>query len=182
MDQRDHLRELLATYHPYDLREQQAYDDIVAFVNEHEACFENGYLPGHITGAALVTDDTCEHVLLTHHTKLGRWLQFGGHSDGLPNVLETAMREAQEESGLTSLRVIPGREGIFDVDTHNIPAHGSIPEHTHYDIRILLAADRTEPYAVSHESNDLRWIALDDVSNHNDDPSMVRMVEKLRTL
>jgi hypothetical protein len=37
---------------------------------------------GHFTGSAWLVDRGGMRVLLTHHRKLGRWLQLGGHADG----------------------------------------------------------------------------------------------------
>jgi len=45
-------------------------------------------------------DSKGERVLLTHHKKLGKWLQLGGHSDGNSNMLDVALKEAKEESML----------------------------------------------------------------------------------
>ena len=35
---------------------------------------------GHVTGSAWLVNRAGTHVLLTHHRKLGRWLQLGGHA------------------------------------------------------------------------------------------------------
>ena len=40
--------------------------------------------------------------MLTHHKKLGCWLQPGGHADGDSDVAAVSLREAEEESGLES--------------------------------------------------------------------------------
>jgi len=51
---------------------------------------------GHITASAWVVDRAGTMALLTHHRKLGRWLQLGGHADGDPDVRRVALREAME--------------------------------------------------------------------------------------
>ena len=62
--------------------------------------------------------------LLTHHRKLDRWLQLGGHADGQWQVDEVALREAREESGMTGFDFVPidGTLMPLDVDVHQIPA------------------------------------------------------------
>ena len=115
----------------------------MAFVEQNEMCFERSLDIGHITGSAWVLDFHRTHTLLTHHAKLDKWLQLGGHSDGDPDTLEVALREVREESGLVEVR--PISEAIFDVDAHLIPARGAEPEHIHYDIRFLAEADREAP-------------------------------------
>jgi 8-oxo-dGTP pyrophosphatase MutT (NUDIX family) len=115
--------------------------------------------------------------LLTLHRKLNKWLQLGGHADGNENLAEVAMKEAEEESGLKSLRMVDVK--IFDIDKHIIPARKGVPEHFHYDVRFLIEAEIDEPLQISEESKDLAWISYelaDELVNYN--PSIVRMLEK----
>ena len=39
---------------------------------------------------------------MTHHKKIGKWLQLGGHSDGEEDLLKVSQREAKEESGINN--------------------------------------------------------------------------------
>ena len=149
-----------------------------SFVLGHQNCFERSCLPGHVTGSAWLLNSTRTHTLLTHHRKLGRWLQPGGHSDGDPNTLAVALREATEESGL---EVRPLRTSILDLDVHWIPARAADPGHYHYDVRFLLEA-AGELYTVSEESHELRWIALTEVASLTKEESVLRMVRKTLTL
>ena len=145
----------------------------------HPDCFHRHHLPGHLTGSSWIIDHTKKYVLLTHHAKLNKWLQPGGHADGDENVLSVAMREAEEETGLTNLTV---NNDIFDIDIHEIPARGDMPAHDHFDIRFLFYADKNEPLMQNHESNELRWVKLDDVDSlTNGNESIMRMVEKIKT-
>lgn len=150
------------------------------FVSSYENCFERTLLIGHVTGSAWIVDRDRTHVLLTHHRKLDKWLQLGGHADGDADVLRVAMREAGEESGLASLQ--PVHRNIFDVDIHLIPARKTEPEHFHYDVRYALEADRAEPIRVSDESHDLRWVPVAEVHRLTEEESVLRMVRKMEHL
>lgn len=147
------------------------------FVESEPAHLDASHPAGHITGSAWVLDESRQLVLLTHHRKLGRWFQLGGHLDPGETVLEGALREAREESGLEDVRFL--ERSIFDVDVHPIPARVSQPGHYHYDIRFVVEVRRTQPRA-SAESKEVAWVALGDVARLNPDPSMVRMVAKTR--
>lgn len=167
----------LARYQPADPEERRMHEAITDFVKEHAECFERSLPVGHVTGSAWVVDRERTHVLLTHHRKLGRWLQPGGHADGNPDVLEVALREAREESGLE--RVDAVAEEIFDVDVHLIPARGREPAHHHYDVRFLLEADSSAPLVIGEESHDLRWVPVRQVQTLTRERSVLRMLEKL---
>lgn len=161
---------------PY--KEEQFFVERFLALLKQENCFQRTHLPGHITGSVWIVDEARTHVLLTHHARLNRWLQPGGHSDGDEDALAVALREADEETGLKKLNVL--HAGIFDIDIHPIPARADFPAHDHYDIRFLISGDRNEPLIISEESHDLRWIPLNDLDQYNDSGSLRRMKEKAK--
>ena len=120
---RNDLNARLGEYRSRWPEESETVARFEAFIDSHPDCFERSCPVGHITGSAWIVNRMGGRVLLTHHAKLGRWLQLGGHSDGDPDTLEVALREAREESGL-EVRAVD--ENIFDLDVHLIPACGDV--------------------------------------------------------
>jgi 8-oxo-dGTP pyrophosphatase MutT (NUDIX family) len=173
------LLEKLAAYHPSDDHERVMLRRILDFVREHPDCFERTLLVGHITASALIVNPQRTRTLMTHHQKLDKWLQLGGHADGDPDPMNVALREAEEESGLGTGKVRPVSQAIFDVDVHPIPARKNEPEHYHYDIRFLFEADDTLPLTITAESKDLAWIPLDGIEKYSTEESILRMVRKV---
>ena len=151
-------------------------EEIIGFVRANEDCLLRSCLEGHLTGSAWITDPTRRRVLLTHHRKLDKWLQLGGHADGEPDLFEVALKEAREESGLAGFT--PVSEQLFDVDKHRIPERKGVPEHWHLDLRFHFLADPAEPLVISGESKDLAWVDIDRLMGLNPEESMLRMVRK----
>lgn len=148
----------------------------VALLNEGESAFSRARLAGHFTGSAWLVSADGARVLLTHHRKLDRWLQLGGHADGDTDLARVALREAEEESGLAGLTVEPD---IFDLDRHWIPERGDVPGHWHYDVRYVVRATASEAFVVSEESHALAWRAIADLPNAPGlDLSIARMARK----
>lgn len=177
-DHRGPLNSLLSDYlHRYP-DESEMVRRYISFVAENSDCFERSLLIGHVTGSALVLDSKRERVLLTHHRKLNRWLQPGGHADGDADVLNVAMREAEEETGLAMIE--PVIQELLDVDIHPIPARKGEPEHFHYDCRFLLGSTGSDEFVISDESNDLAWVTMDQITDYTDEESILRMIEKAR--
>jgi 8-oxo-dGTP pyrophosphatase MutT (NUDIX family) len=156
-------------------------DRVRDLVTGTEHCFQRDCFPGHITSSAWIISRESRAVLLTHHRKLERWLQLGGHTDGEENVLASALREAEEESGLTGFVALPrrGTPEIFDVDVHEIPAFGSEPAHAHHDIRFLLEVSDRQP--IEHqrvESKEVRWFQAEGIEGFLAEESLIRMARK----
>jgi 8-oxo-dGTP pyrophosphatase MutT (NUDIX family) len=147
---------------------------------ENPGCFERTSFPAHFTGSALVVNADGSRVLLHHHRKLDRWLQFGGHCDGDEDILRVARREALEESGIKGL--IVASERPFDLDIHEIPARGDEPVHSHYDVRYLFIAPEGAAGVASEESHDLRWFSAEELTGVAIDESLRRMIRKWQSI
>lgn len=174
-----HFPQIAAALDDYLVRhpeEGEVVADFEEFLASHAAVFERSHLVGHFTGSAWLISTDGEHVLLTHHAKLRRWLQLGGHADGDTDLARVALREAEEESGLHGLTV---ERLIFDLDAHRIPARGSEPEHWHYDARYVVRATGSEEFAINAESLALAWKPVREiVRDPQADASLRRMAEK----
>ncbi|MGW6737735.1 NUDIX hydrolase [Streptomyces sp. NPDC055013] len=132
-----------------------------------KACVE-----GHITASALVIDPSRGRVLLTLHKKLRMWLQMGGHCEPADDTLAAAaLREANEESGIAGLTLLPG--GPVRLDRHTTPCAW------HLDVQYAALAPTGAMEAISDESLDLRWFAYDEVADVADE-SVVRLLEATR--
>ncbi len=174
-----HRRPLLQLLADYAVRfpdETAMVRRFTDFVASHPDCFERSCVPGHVTGSAWVIDADRSRVLLTHHRKLGRWLQLGGHADGDADVARVALREAHEESGIAGLAL--GDPRPLDLDAHEIPARAGEPAHVHYDVRYLVIAPRDAVVTASDESLALCWFALGHPLDVDHDESVARLWRK----
>ena len=142
--------------------------------------FVRDRLAGHFTASAWLVSHCGRRVLLTHHRKLQRWLQLGGHADGDRDLARVALREAQEESGLPGLTVGPE---LFDLDRHWIPVRAGVPGHWHFDARYVVRAGEDERYTVSDESLALAWVDIGALlGDPASDGSLRRMARKWTAL
>ena len=159
-----------AARHPDEAATAALFVDLLGDADDP---FRRERLAGHFTASCWLVDAAGQRVLLTHHRKLGLWLQLGGHADGERDLAVAAMQEAAEESGLSGLCLEPG---IFDLDRHWIPEHKGVPAHWHYDVRYVVRAGSDEAYVVSEESHDLAWRAIDALA---DDPGADASVRRM---
>jgi 8-oxo-dGTP pyrophosphatase MutT (NUDIX family) len=186
------LLDLLARYAALHADEGACVARVRSLVESRAECFERSCLPGHVTASAWVLSADRRRFLLTHHRKLGRWLQLGGHADGETDVAAVAAREAREESDLAPLAFLearsPGAAFPIDIDVHAIPARGGPdgePEHEHHDVRFALVALGGEARP-NRESKQLGWFEMESLervlAELDADASLLRLGRKVSAL
>lgn len=146
----------------------------LAHLGTHDDGMWKACSDGHLTASALVIDPAAGRVLLTLHRKLRMWLQMGGHCEPEDATLAgAALREAQEESGIDELVLLPG--GPVRLDRHLTPCAW------HLDVQYAALAPEGALESVSEESLELRWYGYDEVASAADE-SVVRLMERTRAL
>ena len=173
------LLKLLKDYSKQFPRESETTSNFIRFVETEPNCLQRDLKKGHVTASSWVLSPDSSEVLLTHHRKLGIWVQLGGHVDGHSEILQAALREAQEESGISNIR--PVSTELFDLDIHRIPENPKEAAHLHFDSRFLLQAE-TRIFQISYESLDLAWVPLVHIENYSQEPSILRMMDKQKAL
>lgn len=177
---RNKLIKQLQTYQPWDDEEFEAKEKMLNFIRSNPNCFDRTE-PNHFTGSAWVVNHDNTKFLLTLHKKLGFWTQLGGHvEEGDSDMLQVALREAKEESGLKSIACLHPEIFAIAIYTNTIDGYSRF----HFDINYLLqAVDPFETIKASDESVAVRW--FDELPMYPDNYEVAiekRMFEKWKRL
>lgn len=113
---------------------------------------------------------------LIEHPRLGRWMAPGGHVENDECQAQAAIREVEEESGLSEVRLLevgaPPLPGGFPrshirvpspwwIIEQQVPADSHLAEpHVHVDHQYVAIADSPSP--VSEPVHPFDWFAMDD--------------------
>ena len=91
---RGNLIALLRCHQQADSTEAEMLGRTLEFTEREERSLDASFEPGHVTASAWVLGrgESDPHVLLTHHRKLDRWFQLGGHLEPGETVLEEIKR------------------------------------------------------------------------------------------
>ena len=118
----------------------------------------------HLTSSAFVVNADASKVLMAHHNLYKVWAWLGGHTDGDPDLLAVALREATEESGVQNVRPLSTEIASLDI----LPVWGHVKRgkyvasHQHLNVTYLLVADENDPLTVREEENSgVAWLPTD---------------------
>lgn len=189
METKANLLDLLEQYQAQFANETKSLQLFRDFLqtNEDGQLYDRKNFNGHITASAFILSPSLDSLLLLQHKKLNRWLQPGGHVDETDSSLTTAaLRETQEETGLFADNLIlidtSGRNSIFDIDSHLIPANinKNEPAHLHHDMRFLFKCLQPELIIVNaSEASGIKWVSVDELLS---DDTFGHVARKIKTV
>ena len=128
------------------------------------------YQPGHFTVSGFVMSPDGSAVMLVHHTKLGRWLQPGGHIEKFDRTIEDAIRrEVAEETGLVELAGMG--TGLLRIDAHPIPGSAEEPNHVHVDLSMGFRADTAAASPLDGVTR-CQWVSFESLEEWDTDEAV----------
>ena len=175
------IKQQIKAYQPFN--EQEAFDKkaILSFIERNPDYLLRTNLIAHFTVSTIVVNESMDKVLFAHHNIYKSWGWLGGHNDGDEDMLHVALKETEEESGLTKIR--PYSTEIFLLDTIYVPNHikhgRHVSDHLHLNATFLVIADETEkPQVNAEENSGVQWFPIQTVLEVVSEPRMIPIYQK----
>jgi len=176
------MKELIAQIEQYQPVNEQESRDQRIFLNwlqSGQNLLTRDNETAHLTASAWVVNPDRSKVLMVYHNIYKSWSWLGGHADGNPNLLQVAIKEVCEESGLQSVH--PVSEDIFSLELLCVNGHDKngiyIPSHLHLNVTYLLEANPEDNLRIKPDENSgVAWILTDQIAQNSSEPWFVERI------
>ncbi|MEV7089779.1 NUDIX domain-containing protein [Streptomyces sp. NPDC093085] len=173
-----HLRSTLTAYLDEHPQEKPGLAPVLDLLDSGADLTVRSEFRGHATaGAILVGPDG--RVLHIRHLALDTWLLPGGHLETVDDtLLDAALRELTEETGIPAEAVTAVTHRPLHIDVHPIPANDTKgePDHQHIDFRFLF---RTTADIGRLQAEEVTGAAWRDAGEIGDQPLRQRIAHAL---
>ncbi len=165
----------IEAYEPENEQEEVDKAVILGVLARDERAFSREAL-AHMACSIWVVSPDCAQTLLVYHNIYDSWSWIGGHADGERDLMSVALRELQEETGVSHAKVVPLPAGnIYSLEVLTVDGHEKrrryIGSHLHLNVTYLAVASLDEPIRVKPDENSgVKWVPLADAIALSSEP------------
>lgn len=175
------LKEQIENYKPYNEQEEKDKEVMLKYINTFDDVLTRNNEFGHFTASSWVVNKERTKVLMIYHNIYKSWAWTGGHADGESNLLETAIRELKEETGVEKVRVLS--DDIFSLEIVCVNGHVKrgkyVASHVHLNLTYLLEVDEKETLRIKEDENSgVKWVNIEDIEKVSSEKWMIENVYK----
>ena len=160
------LKEQIEKYEPYNEQEAKDKETMLKYINTFDDVLTRNNEFGHFTASSWVVNKERTKVLMIYHNIYKSWSWTGGHADGESDLLQTAIRELKEETGIKNVKILD--DNIFSLEIICVDGHVKrgkyVSSHVHLNLTYLLEVDENEDLKIKEDENSgVRWVNIEDV-------------------
>ena len=175
------LREQIENYKSYNEQEENDKKIMLKYIDTFDDVLTRNNEFGHFTASAWVVNKERTKVLMIYHNIYKSWAWTGGHADGENNLLETAIRELKEETGVKNVKVLDNN--IFSLEIICVNGHVKrgkyVSSHVHLNLTYLFEVDENEILRIKLDENSgVKWINIENVEKVSNEKWMIENVYK----
>ena len=141
---------------------------LIKYLNDFDDTLTRQNEYGHFTSSAFVINKERTKILMIYHKIYNSWAWTGGHSDGNSDLLNVAIKEAKEETGIK--KVNPIFKNMYSLEIITVDGHEKrgkyVGSHVHLNITYLLEADENEEIHIKEDENSgVKWVPINEILN-----------------
>lgn len=175
------LIEQITNYKPYNEQEEKDKKTILKYIDTFDDVLTRNNEFGHFTASSWVVNKEKTKVLMIYHNIYKSWAWTGGHADGETDLLNVAIRELKEETGVKNVKIL--EDNIFSLEIICVNGHVKkekyVSSHVHLNLTYLLEVDEKEESRIKEDENSgVKWVNIEDIEKVSSEKWVVDNIYK----
>ncbi len=175
----ERIRRAIESFCPINEQEQRDKEIILKWIAGGADILTRENEAAHLTVSAWVVNQGRDKVLMAYHNIYDSWAWLGGHADGEKDLLRTALKEAEEESGIKG--IYPLSSDIFSLEVLSVDGHEKkgryVSSHLHLNVTYILEASEEDELKIKPDENKgVAWMHFNDIKNRSSEPWYVERI------
>ena len=169
----------IQNYRPVNEQEQRDKELMLRYMMQCSNYLDRENQIAHFTASMWTVNKEHTKTLMVYHNIYNSWSWIGGHADGIEDLCSVALRELQEETGVSN--AVPVSREIFSLEALTVNGHVRkgiyVPSHVHLNVTYLAEADEEEELIVNRAENQaVKWWTFEEALRVSKEPWMVEHV------
>ena len=176
------LKETIKNFVPSNEQEENDRELMLNYISIFDDVLTRKNKMCHFTVSAWITNSSRDKILMIYHNIYDSWSWIGGHCDGDDNLLNVALKEAKEETGLTDFKILDNNITSLEILTAegHIKNEKYVSSHLHLNCTFLLEADENKELKIKEDENSgVKWFDINEVLRITREKKMIPIYKKL---
>lgn len=173
------LKQQIQNYKPFNEQEEKDKQTILNYIDTFDDVLTRNNECCHFTASSWAVNRERTKVLMIYHNIYQSWAWTGGHADGESDLLNVAVRELKEETGVENVKIV--KPAIFSLEILTVDGHVKkgkyVSSHLHLNFTYLLEVDENEVLRIKEDENSgVKWVKIEEVEKMSEEKWMCERI------
>lgn len=173
------LKQQIQNYKPFNEQEEKDKQTILNYIDTFDDVLTRNNECCHFTASSWAVNRERTKVLMIYHNIYQSWAWPGGHADGESDLLNVAVRELKEETGVENVKIV--KPAIFSLEILTVDGHVKkgkyVSSHLHLNLTYLLEVAENEVLRKKEDENSgVKWVKIEEVEKMSEEKWMCERI------
>ena len=173
------FKQQIQNYKPFNEQEEKDKQTILNYIDTFDDVLTRNNECCHFTASSWAVNRERTKVLMIYHNIYQSWAWTGGHADGESDLLNVAVRELKEETGVENVKIV--KPAIFSLEILTVDGHVKkgkyVSSHLHLNLTYLLEVTENEVLRIKEDENSgVKWVKIEEVEKMSEEKWMCERI------